>query len=88
MTPTPPPEQLTEDQRQAITKSRTHAFLAPATNITIPKLDGANNWDQWYNSLLGMSEITNIDGILTGNDPLPVQGDKEKDLDFNNRSIY
>ena len=32
--------------------------------------------------------MANIDGILTGDDPLPVQGDKEKDSDFNNRSIY
>ena len=46
ITPTPPPEQLMEDQRQAIIKSRTHTFLTPAINITIPKLDGANNWDQ------------------------------------------
>ena len=45
MTPPPegPPERLTDDQRQAIAKSRSHAFQASATNINIPTLDGAKN---------------------------------------------
>ena len=42
---TPPPEQLTEDQRQVITKNRSHVFSPSATSINIPMLDGAKNWD-------------------------------------------
>ena len=85
---TPPPEQLTEEQRQAITKNRSHAFQAAATNINIPMLDGAKNWDQWYSSLLGMCEMADIDGILTGDDPVPSQGEKETAAAFTNRCIY
>ena len=90
-TPTPPPEapeRLTDDQRQAVTKNRQHAFTPSTTSITIPMLDGAKNWDHWYNSLLGMCEMTDIDGILTGDDPVPVAAEKESASAFTNRSIY
>lgn len=87
-TPPDAPERLTKDQRQAITKNRSHAFQAPAPNIRIPMLDGAKNWDQWYNSLLGMCEMANIDGILTGDDPIPVQAETETAVEFTNRCIY
>lgn len=70
-------ERLTEEQRQAITKNRSNAFTPSATSINIPMLDGARNWDHWYNSLLGMCEIADIDGILTGDDPIPVAAEKE-----------
>ena len=87
-TPSDAPERLTEDQRQAITKNRSHAFQASAINIHIPMLDGAKNWDQWYNSILGMCEIADIDGILTGDDPIPVQAEMETAIQFTNRCIY
>ena len=32
--------------------------------------------------------MADIDGILTGDDPIPVQGDKETGTQFTNRSIY
>ena len=91
MSITPPPEapeRLTEEQRQAITKNRSNAFTPSPTSITIPMLDGAKNWDQWYNSLLGMCEMADIDGILTGDDPIPIAADKETATQFTNRCIY
>ena len=51
-------------------------------------LDGAKNWDHWYNSLLGICEMTDIDGILTGEDEIPIQGEKETLAAYNNRYIY
>ena len=85
---TPPPEQLTEEQRQAITKNRSYAFTPSATSLNIPMLEGAKNWDHWYNSLLGMCEMADIDGILTGDDPIPSQAEKETAPQFTNRCIY
>ena len=89
MTPPPDvPERLTEEQRQAITKNRSNAFTPSATSINIPMLDGAKNWDHWYNCLLGMCEIADIDGILTGEDPVPVAAEKETATQYTNRCIY
>ena len=89
---TPPgdiiPERLTDEQRQAIKKDRSNAFQPPASSINIPMLDGTKNWDLWYNSLLGMCEMADIDGILTGEDPIPIQFDKESASAFTNRCIY
>ena len=88
---TPPPdapERLTDEQRQAVKKDRSNAFQPPASSINIPMLDGAKNWDLWYNSLLGMCEMADIDGILTGDDLIPTQGEKETATTFTNRSIY
>ena len=87
---TPPPENLTEEQRQAVIKNRSHAFQPPASSIKVPTLDGAKNWDLWYNSLLGMCEMADIDAILTGEDSVPVldPATKETATQFTNRSIY
>ena len=84
----PPEEKLTEEQRQHLTKYRQHAFSPPATTINIPKLDGASNWDQWYNAMLGMCEMADIDGILTGESSVPVAKQGEKPTEFTNRCIY
>ena len=82
---TPPtdshPEKLTDQQRLSLPKG---AFTAPASTVHIPMLDGAKNWDHWYNSLLGMCEMTDIDGILTGEDEIPIQGEKETLAAYNN----
>lgn len=86
--PTPPSEQLTEEERQDIIKTRSNAFHNAATNVNIPTLKGSKDWDQWYNSLLGMCEIADIDAILTGNDPIPTRDEKEAVTTFSNRSIY
>ena len=51
-------------------------------------LDGARNWDQCYNSVLGMCEMADIDGTLTGSDTVPSQGEKETSTVFTNRCIY
>ena len=41
-------------------------FNPPASNITVPVVNGARNWDQWYNTILGMCEMADIDSILKG----------------------
>lgn len=41
-------------------------FNPPASNITVPVLDEAKNRDQWYNTILGMCEMADIDSILKG----------------------
>ncbi len=89
--PTPPPEaieQLTDDERIAVQENRNIAFHPSANNISIPMLDGAKNWDHWYNTLLGMCEMADIDRILTGGDALPTRKDGESAAKFNKRSIY
>ena len=86
---TPPtdshPEKLTDQQRLTLQKG---VFVAPASTVHIPMLNGVKNWDHWYNSLLGMCEMADIDGILTGEDEIPIQGEKESITAYNNRCIY
>ena len=81
-------EQLTDSERLAVQRDRSIAFKPPANNISIPMLTGAKNWDHWYNIVLGICEICDTDGIITGEDSLPIRADNETEKEFNNRSIY
>ena len=90
---TPPSKQqsekvLTATEKIFLHKNRSSAFAPPSTSCTIPMLDGAKNWDHWYNSILGMCEMADIDGVLTGHDTIPVQMDKETDKAFSERTVY
>ncbi len=83
-----PVEQLTEAEKAFLQKSRSSAFSPPSTSFPIPALDGAKNWDHWYNSILAMCEMNDIDGIFTGHDLMPVRFDGEKGKPLNDRTIY
>lgn len=85
---TPPLEQLTDQQRLAVQKNPSSAFRPPANSIVIPVLHGAKNWDRWYNSILGMCEMADIDGILTGETFIPIVDEKESITAFEDRILY
>ncbi|KAL9132711.1 MAG: hypothetical protein Q9175_006117 [Cornicularia normoerica] len=85
---TPPLEQLTDQQRLAVQKNPSSAFSPPAISIVIPVLQGAQNWDRWYNSILGMCEMADIDGILTGESFIPITDEKEANKAFQDRNVY
>ena len=72
------PEELTVTERQLLLKNRGWAFNLPPTSVTIPILERLKTWDDWWNSLLGMTEMAYVDGILLGKDTLPVPGEKEQ----------
>lgn len=88
MAPSVPNEQLDDQQKLAVMKNRTNVFTASAGHPSISKLDGNKNWELWYGTILGMCEMSGIDGILTGDDLLPTPREKESDTAFNNRSVY
>ncbi len=81
-------EQLTEAEKSFLQKNRSSAFTPPSNSFSIPALDGAKNWDHWYNSILAMCEMNDIDGIFTGHDPMPVRLEGEKDKALNDRIVY
>ena len=51
-------------------------------------LDGAKNWNQWYNYILAMCKMSDIDGIYHWRYPMPVQTTRETEDAFDERAIY
>ena len=51
-------------------------------------LNKIKNWDHWYNSILDICEITDIDDVLIGHDTISVQMNKETDKAFSERIVY
>ena len=51
-------------------------------------LDEVKNWNHWYNSILDMCEMTDIDDVLIGYDTIPIQMNKKTDKAFSERIVY
>lgn len=41
-------------------------FTMPAATVNIPTLEGASNWDRWYQTVYGLCQTASIHPILTG----------------------
>ena len=60
-------------------------FIFSAGNIPILKLHGSKNWDTWYNAIVSMCEMADVDGVLNCEVPKPTQKVKEVAPTFQKR---
>ena len=51
-------------------------------------LNKVKNWDHWYNFILDMYKITDIDDVLIEHDTISVQMNKKTDKAFSERIVY
>lgn len=68
----------TKTESSSERKKPKFTFTMPAATVNIPTLEGASNWDRWYQIVYGLCQTASIHPILTGQMTRPEQEDSDQ----------